>query len=90
MDVTHPSPGTVKGTPSVAAVVATIDDHFAQFPASLKIQKTKKEVSPSYELGPNAADNLLDDNRSEVHDGGTFGPLSETQEDSATSNHCLP
>ena len=45
MDVTHPSPGSVRGTPSVAAVVATIDDNFAQFPASLRIQETKKEVS---------------------------------------------
>lgn len=44
MDVTHPSPGTVRGTPSVAAVVATIDDNFAQFPASLRMQKTKKEM----------------------------------------------
>ena len=45
MDVTHPSPGSIRGTPSVAAVVATIDENFAQFPASLKIQETKKEVS---------------------------------------------
>lgn len=44
MDVTHPSPGTIKGTPSIAAVVATIDAEFAQFPASLKIQETKKEM----------------------------------------------
>jgi hypothetical protein len=50
MDVTHPSPGSVKGTPSVAAVVATIDDNFAQFPASLRIQKTKKEVKLLFEL----------------------------------------
>ena len=50
MDVTHPSPGSVRGTPSVAAVVATIDDNFAQFPASLRIQETKKEVSFLLEL----------------------------------------
>jgi eukaryotic translation initiation factor 2C len=52
MDVTHPSPGSVRGTPSVAAVVATIDDTFAQLPASLKIQQTKKEVlnCPLFEL----------------------------------------
>lgn len=48
MDVTHPSPGSVKGTPSIAAVVATIDDNFAQFPASLRMQETKKEVSLSF------------------------------------------
>ena len=45
MDVTHPSPGSIRGTPSIAAVVATIDDNFAQFPASLRIQETRKEVS---------------------------------------------
>lgn len=45
MDVTHPGPGSVKWTPSIAAVVATIDDNFAQFPTSLRIQKSRKEVS---------------------------------------------
>ena len=45
MDVTHPSPGSVRGTPSIAAVVASIDDNFAQFPTSLRIQETRKEVS---------------------------------------------
>lgn len=45
MDVTHPGPSTVKGTPSIAAVVASCDSHFAQYPASLRIQESKKEVS---------------------------------------------
>jgi len=45
MDVTHPSPGSIRGTPSIAAVVASIDDNFAQFPTSLRIQETRKEVS---------------------------------------------
>jgi len=46
MDVTHPTGlESVKWTPSIAAVVATIDDNFAQFPASLRIQKSGKEVS---------------------------------------------
>jgi eukaryotic translation initiation factor 2C len=44
MDVTHPGPGSSKGTPSVAAVVASIDSHYAQYPASMEIQETKKEV----------------------------------------------
>lgn len=44
MDVTHPGPGSLKGTPSIAAVVASVDDQFAQFPASLRIQETRKEV----------------------------------------------
>ncbi|EIN14516.1 argonaute-like protein [Punctularia strigosozonata HHB-11173 SS5] len=44
MDVTHPGFGTVKGTPSVAAVVASIDDKFGQYPGSLRIQESKKEM----------------------------------------------
>ena len=45
MDVTHPGPGSVRGTPSIAAVVGSVDDQFAQFPASMRIQETRKEVS---------------------------------------------
>jgi hypothetical protein len=45
MDVTHPGPGSVEGTPSIAAVVASADSSFVQFPASLRCQETKKEVS---------------------------------------------
>lgn len=45
MDVTHPGPGTVKGTPSIAAVVASTEPKFGQYPASLRIQESKKEVN---------------------------------------------
>ena len=38
MDVTHPSPTSLPGTPSVAAVVGSVDDTFAQFPVSLRLQ----------------------------------------------------
>lgn len=44
MDVTHPGPGAVKGAPSIAAVTASYDDEFTQFPASLRMQESKKEV----------------------------------------------
>jgi eukaryotic translation initiation factor 2C len=44
MDVTHPGPTSVQGTPSIAAVVASVDDTFVQFPASMRIQEGKKEV----------------------------------------------
>jgi hypothetical protein len=44
IDVTHPGPGSREGSPSIAAVVASTDDNFVQFPASLEIQKGKKEV----------------------------------------------
>jgi hypothetical protein len=45
MDVTHPGPTSISGTPSVAAVVASVDDHFVQFPASMRVQKSKQEES---------------------------------------------
>ncbi|KAI6021130.1 Piwi domain-containing protein [Pisolithus marmoratus] len=44
MDVTHPSPGSHVGTPSVAAVVASVDDSFVHFPASLRCQISKQEM----------------------------------------------
>ncbi|GJJ14721.1 hypothetical protein Clacol_008988 [Clathrus columnatus] len=44
MDVTHPGPGSIKGTPSIAGVVASYDSDFALYPASLKLQKTKQEM----------------------------------------------
>lgn len=44
MDVTHPGPGSTEGTPSIAAVVASVDSNFVQFPASLRCQESKKEM----------------------------------------------
>ncbi|TFK25878.1 QDE2 protein [Coprinopsis marcescibilis] len=44
IDVTHPSPMSKGGTPSIAAVVASTDDNFVQFPCSLAIQKSKQEM----------------------------------------------
>ncbi|KAJ6558191.1 ribonuclease H-like domain-containing protein [Mycena capillaripes] len=39
IDVTHPGPTSREGSPSIAAMVASVDDNFVQFPASLRIQK---------------------------------------------------
>ncbi|KAF7305402.1 Argonaute-like protein [Mycena chlorophos] len=39
IDVTHPGPGSQRGAPSIAAVVASVDDNFVQFPASMRIQQ---------------------------------------------------
>jgi len=44
IDVTHPGPGSVKGTPSIAAVVASWDHEYAQYPASMEIQESRKEM----------------------------------------------
>ncbi|CDO74823.1 hypothetical protein BN946_scf184353.g4 [Trametes cinnabarina] len=44
MDVTHPGVGSVKGTPSIAAVVASVDKRMGQYPASMRLQESKKEM----------------------------------------------
>ena len=43
IDVTHPAPGSVDKTPSIAAVVASIDDQYAQYPASIMAQGSRVE-----------------------------------------------
>ncbi|KAJ3879731.1 argonaute-like protein [Lentinula edodes] len=40
IDVTHRGPGSKEGTPSIAAVVASVDSDFVQYPASLRIQQS--------------------------------------------------
>ncbi|KAL5479122.1 hypothetical protein ACEPAI_2410 [Sanghuangporus weigelae] len=44
MDVTLPEVGCAKGTPSIAAVVASCDGNFMHYPASLRLQEHRKEV----------------------------------------------
>ena len=43
IDVTHPSPGSAKNAPSVAAMVASKSKTLGQFPAILKLQAEAKE-----------------------------------------------
>jgi len=43
IDVTHPSPGS-EGAPSIAAMVASIDKEFAQWPVDLRIQRAWNEM----------------------------------------------
>lgn len=50
IDVTHPSPGSPEGTPSVAGMVASINKYLGQWPAILRIQESAKEMVN--ELGP--------------------------------------
>ncbi|KAJ5083295.1 hypothetical protein N7456_012722, partial [Penicillium angulare] len=44
LDVTHPSPGSAHSAPSVAAIVASVDSAFAQWPAELRIQPSRQEM----------------------------------------------
>ena len=44
MDVTHPSPGSIEDAPSIAGVVASIDNQYGQWPASMRAQTSRKEM----------------------------------------------
>ena len=44
VDVTHPSPGSAQNAPSVAGMVASIDSLLGQWPAALRVQKSKQEM----------------------------------------------
>ncbi|CAJ2501891.1 Uu.00g047440.m01.CDS01 [Anthostomella pinea] len=47
IDVTHPSPGSLKTAPSVAAMVASVDSQLGQWPATLSIQTARQELVDS-------------------------------------------
>ena len=44
IDVTHPSPGSASNAPSVAGVVASVDQWLAQWPADLQVQTSRQEM----------------------------------------------
>ena len=44
LDVTHPSPDSVKTAPSVAGIVASVDRSLEQWPADLRIQTGRQEM----------------------------------------------
>ncbi|KAF2860662.1 Piwi-domain-containing protein [Piedraia hortae CBS 480.64] len=44
IDVTHPSPGSRDGAPSISCVVASVDEHVTQWPGSIRAQKGFQEM----------------------------------------------
>ena len=44
IDVTHPSPGSAQSAPSIAGVVASVDNLFSQYPASMRTQEGRVEM----------------------------------------------
>lgn len=44
IDVTHPAPKSMMGTPSIAGVVASIDRMYGQWPGSIRCQKSRQEM----------------------------------------------
>jgi eukaryotic translation initiation factor 2C len=44
IDVTHPTPGSASNAPSVAGIVASVDQWLGQWPADLQIQTARQEM----------------------------------------------
>jgi len=44
LDVTHPSPGSKSDAPSVAAIVASVDQHLGQWPAAIGLLRSRQEM----------------------------------------------
>ena len=44
IDVTHPSPGSSSKAPSVAGIVASVDEWLGQWPAEIRIQPPRQEM----------------------------------------------
>ncbi|OOO13115.1 stem cell self-renewal protein Piwi [Aspergillus oryzae] len=44
MDVTHPSPGSSANAPSVAGMVASVDSTLSQWPAEIRVQRSREEM----------------------------------------------
>jgi len=44
IDVTHPAPKSLEGTPSIAGVVASVDGMYGQWPGSIRCQESRKEM----------------------------------------------
>ena len=59
IDVTHPGPKSAEGTPSIVGVVASINSDFVQFLASLRLQKSRIEVSDALRGLPVPVDRRL-------------------------------
>jgi len=53
IDVSHPDHSSVEHTPSIASVVANVDDEFVEYPSSTSILKSNNEVS--YSNSPDVA-----------------------------------
>ncbi|KAK0125397.1 hypothetical protein ONS95_000586 [Cadophora gregata] len=49
LDVTHPSPGSKEGAPSVAGIVASVDRWLGQWPADFNVQTGRKEMVEALE-----------------------------------------
>ena len=44
IDVAHPALGSIENAPSVVGMVASVDEHYANWPGSVRIQKSRQEI----------------------------------------------
>ena len=44
IDVAHPGPGSIENAPSVVGMVASVDELFANWPGSVRIQRSRQEI----------------------------------------------
>jgi eukaryotic translation initiation factor 2C len=70
-DVTHPLGHCAVACPSVAAVVGSVDDDFAKFPGSMRLQRSKTEII--LDLADMVMERLLD--WADMHDGDLPGSM---------------
>ena len=69
-DVTHPIGHCAPGCPSIAALVGSIDDNFAQFPGSMRLQRSRQELSVRRCSFESQANQHIEDRRLAVHGQG--------------------
>ena len=50
IDVTHPAPKSMEGTPSIAAVVASEDTTYTRYPGSIRCQASKVEIVQNIDI----------------------------------------
>jgi hypothetical protein len=92
-DVTHPSPLSAPGTPSIAAVVASVDSDFIQYPASLRIQQPDpgKESKEACHVFPrvNVHAYVGADDRGDGSDGRRTSATLQKEEQGSSATYIL-
>ena len=50
LDVTHPAPKSMTGTPSIAGIVASIDGQYGRYPGNVRCQASRTEMIESLDV----------------------------------------
>ncbi|EXJ87364.1 hypothetical protein A1O3_04323 [Capronia epimyces CBS 606.96] len=87
IDVTHPGTAAIKGAPSVAAVVGSVDAEFAQWPASLHVNDVDVQLRRSEGGGGGGGGRNPESNERVVH---LAHMVYERLRDYHRRNHSVP